>query len=75
MKTFKKWRTEIAKVGFVDWFWFVVYLKRNEFHPRLNMNYSGLSSVDEVHGRLVNLTKSRNRAHRIDLELSNIPSK
>jgi hypothetical protein len=34
-----KWYKEINLIGIKDWLWFVIYLRRNEFSPKLNMFY------------------------------------
>ena len=53
---------EIAKVGIRDWCWFVILLRRNEFHKRLDLiNY--YPDMDR-------LCRDRNRAHRIDNALA-----
>ena len=49
---------EIKAVGFIDWWWFVVYLKRDEFSNKLDLN--------RYYPNLVKLNKDRARAHRID---------
>ncbi len=61
----KIWR-EIQCVGLIHWLWFVFYIKRNEFHPRLNQ-YDPLNPVDVIW-----ITAKRNRAHLIDEKLSEI---
>jgi hypothetical protein len=45
---------EIKAVGIRDWLWFVIYMRRDEFHRRLD-------------GR--NTMAKRNRAHRVDMKL------
>lgn len=30
-----KWWREIKKIGFGEWWWFVVKMKRNEFNPKI----------------------------------------
>lgn len=59
-----KWFREIRKVGVIDWLWFVVYLKRNEFSVKLDMW--------EYYPDLQSLTKARMRAHNIDMALQDI---
>ena len=61
---------EIWKVGLVDWLWFVIYLGRNEFSHRLCL-LRYVKSPGDSDG-LTRLIRDRDRAHRIDLELSNI---
>lgn len=52
---------EIRMVGLKNWIWFVVWLHRNEFHPRLDLrNY---------YPDLKRLERDRRRAHEIDLAL------
>ncbi len=63
-----KWINEIKKVGFKDWFWFVFRLGRCEFHPSLNPNYQHTMTYDQVK----KLMEARDRAHNIDLKLSEI---
>lgn len=58
-----KWIAEIKAVGFNDWFWFVLRLKRNEFHPSLSKSPEGINDMMD----------RRQRAHRIDDILSNLP--
>jgi hypothetical protein len=60
-----KWIKEIKKVGFLDWCWFVLYLRRNEFHPSLDR-------IKIVNDRYLveERQQRRQRAHRIDLLLS-----
>jgi hypothetical protein len=62
----KKWFREILAVGIKDWFWFVVLLRRNEFHRRLDRDY--------FNGSAVELIRARQRAHDIDNKLSEIVS-
>ncbi len=63
-KMLRKWIKEIQLVGIKDWFWFVVLLKRNEFHQKLDvLNYP---LTDEG---FIMCARDRDRAHRIDLLL------
>lgn len=58
----KKWWKEIKKVGFYDWCWFVVYLRRDEFSKKLNYK--------KYYPDIERLCRDRDRAHRIDDELN-----
>ena len=60
-----KWFREIRVVGFQDWFWFVCILRRNEFSGRLDA-YRYIGKPRE------NIFRDRERAHRIDVTLSDI---
>lgn len=60
-----KWIKEVKKVGFLDWCWFVLYLRRNEFHPSLDR----IKIVDDRY-LIEERQQRRQRAHRIDLLLS-----
>lgn len=53
----------MRKVGIVDWLWFVVWLRRDEFHRRLDLTVDNYRNPEQ-------LVYKRNRAHRIDMELS-----
>jgi hypothetical protein len=55
-----KWLREIYCVGFKDWCWFVIYLRRNEFSRKLD--------VDCMSRRM----ELRMRAHAIDILLEDI---
>ena len=57
----KKWIKEIRAVGFIDWFWFVVWLKRDEFNIKL--------SVFRYYPNMIRLNRDRKRAHEIDIKL------
>lgn len=57
---------EIKAVGLRDWLWFVVRLRRNEFHPSLNRwRYDGRKGAEDI-------ARRRERAHRIDLALADV---
>ena len=56
-----KWLREIRKVGLRDWLWFVVWLHRNEFSPKLG--------IERYWGRMYECIRDRDRAHRLDHEL------
>ena len=59
-----KFFREIRKVGLRDWLWFVVFMRRDEFHPRLNrINYPRGREGSRC-------VRDRDRAHRIDKALS-----
>ena len=60
-----KWYREIQKVGLVDWVWFVVWMQRDEFHRRLDLTVDNYRKPEQ-------LTYQRNRAHRIDMAISEI---
>lgn len=59
-----RWITEIRAVGIIDWVWFVFWLGRDEFNPKLDLWYNFHSgvTVDKMY-------KDRKRAHRIDMAL------
>jgi hypothetical protein len=65
-----KWLREIRKVGFVDWLWFVFILKRDEFSPKLDMLKYVKNSSDKI--GMAELVRDRDRAHKIDLALSEL---
>jgi len=62
MKAFK----EIRAVGFRDWLWFVVYLRRDIFSYRLSVSYVGSTQ------RLNELVARRDRAKRIEEKLNSV---
>lgn len=71
----KKWWKEIQTVGFKDWWWFVVTIKRDEFHENLrycvlHRKYSKRFPTFTEISKMV--AKERERAHEIDLKLSNL---
>lgn len=71
----RKWWQEIRAVGLRDWWWFVVYLKRDEFHE--NLRYCVLHRKYSKRGRTVLetgvlISKVRERAHELDIKLSKI---
>lgn len=51
------WLHEIRLVGLLDWVWFVVWLRRNEFSNRL--------CLSRYYPDLDRLLRDRNRAHAI----------
>lgn len=60
----RKWWREIMAVGLKDWLWFVVRLRRNEFHRSLDMRPKDLDDG------FSNLMQRRQRAHDIDIKLT-----
>lgn len=60
-----RWFKEISTVGICDWFWFVLYLRRNEFSPKLDL-------FRYYPDKMNKLVVDRNRAHKIDMEFSAI---
>ena len=57
-----KFIKEIKTVGLWNWLWFVFYLRRNEFSPKLER--AGVVNLDTLY--------KRRRAHNIDLQLSHL---
>lgn len=68
LKIFK----EIKAVGLSDWLWFVVRLRRNEFHKSLDLNVDLKLTGLELSQHYNKLGKKRELAHSIDLKLSDI---
>ena len=62
-----KWIKEIQVIGVKDWLWWVVRLRRNEFHPSLDK----LSTKGTFSYRIYREGKRR-RAHDIEEKLSSI---
>jgi len=60
MKRFR----EIRAVGLLDWLWFVVWLKRNEFSRKLDMSFNG--RIPNYH------SGQRKRAHKIDMAIEDV---
>jgi hypothetical protein len=59
----KAWE-EMKKVGFSDWYWFNFVIKRNEFHPSLELrNYTW------KYRGFAKCIKDRDRAYRLGEEL------
>ncbi len=56
-----KWLREIRKVGLRDWLWFVVWLRRNEFSRKLDLN--------RYYPDMARLVRDRSRAHRLDMDI------
>ena len=60
----------IRKVGIKDWWWFVIYLKGDEFSNKLDqINYLKKQEID-----FPSLLNDRVRAHRLDMEYTNVKS-
>ncbi len=68
-----KWFREIKSVGLRDWFWFVIRLRRNEFHRSLDIDKWFDKTKPHVYDS-IGLMRARNRAHNIDNKLSEIVS-
>lgn len=64
LRRVRGWWRELRTVGLRDWCWFVVVLRRDEFHPRLQ----ALNYPRDFAGQLA-CVRDRSRAHRIDLAL------
>ena len=62
----RKWIKEIKKVGFRDWVWFVVYLRRDESSDKLD-----IGNYYPAHGWEQKLLHDRSRAHHIEFEIRN----
>ena len=58
----RRWILEIKKVGFKNWYWFVVILKRDEFHK----------SLSQITSNRIEVVKKRKLAHYIDNELERL---
>jgi len=56
---------EINAIGIKDWIWFVIYLKRDEFSPKLEIDHY-------YPDKLSFLIKDRNKAHKLDMQLQDI---
>lgn len=59
----KNWLCEIRKVGIWDWLWFVVWLGRNEFSPKLDLERYYPHDLDQM-------VKDRDKACKLDEQLS-----
>jgi hypothetical protein len=69
-----KYFKEMRLVGFRNWVWFVVFLKRDEFHPSLGYAVTlgkERLTVHEFKQRTIQLVKKRNLAHQLDQALEN----
>jgi hypothetical protein len=60
---------EIRTVGFIDWFWFVIYLRRDDCSDKLDI-YKYYDRYG--HNYLDPLMHDRDKAHRIDIKLRDI---
>ena len=71
IKKFKMLIEEIRTVGFKNWFWFVIVLKRNEFSKRLSLSsYYFKYKRKEYEDVMMKIIYDRKRAHDIDFALS-----
>lgn len=69
--TLWKWYKEIKAVGWKDWRWFVIYLKRDEFSPKLSVeNY--WRGYDLHHLIFHDLRIAKEKAHRISITLEDV---
>lgn len=57
-----KWIKEVKSIGLKDWLWFVVYLRRDEFSRKLDLN--------RYYPDMDRLNRDRKRAHDIDGKLN-----
>ena len=62
-----KWIREIKEVGFRDWCWFVIRLRRNEFHKSLD-----LWVCKNQYPSFNKMNKLRKRAHYIEMKLQEV---
>jgi hypothetical protein len=72
---------EIKSVGFINWFWFVFILKRNEFHRSLDSRIRR-ETIITIRGLRVEIKNQwyqsfpkdgkRSLAHKIDDKISNL---
>ena len=65
---------EIKSIGIIDWIWFVIKLKRNEFSPQLNL-IKFFHNTEFNEKEFEKIYMLRNKAHRIDMEFVEIESK
>lgn len=64
-----RWIKEIQEIGFIDWLWFVVYLRRDDCSDKLDiMKYYDLYG-DQY---LKPLMEDRDKAHRLDIKLRDL---
>jgi len=57
----EKWQT------FMDWCWWTFVIRRNEFHPRLNLDMKKVMNENEDFSKeLTRISKLRERAHKLD---------
>ena len=59
LKKFKQYKREISLVGIIDWVWFVLWMRRDEFSDRLDI-------LHYYPGKMWELERDRRRAHEID---------
>lgn len=54
-----------------DWCWFYIWIRGNEFHPKLNLNYDKcLISYKKTQKEYQRITKQRDRAHQLDIKFN-----
>lgn len=72
MKLLKKWLAEIAFLGFSDWWFWVVVLRRNEFNPKLTIYnvYKGVRGAFRLKRTMCYVVSARRRAHEIEDRMS-----
>lgn len=66
---------EIRKIGLKNWIFFVIYLKRDEFSPKLYLNYylpERCKTPQDFHEGMERYNNAIKRAHKIEAELSEI---
>lgn len=49
-----------------DWYWFLVKIKANEFHPSLNLNHSNYMKSPQK--ETIRVTREREKAHYMDMK-------
>jgi len=59
-----KWLREIRAVGILNWLWFVVYLKRDDCSPKLD--------IMRYYPNMDRLNRDRRMAHDIDNSLNSL---
>lgn len=70
IKKLKYFIYEIKTIGFIDWLWFVIFLKRDEFNPKLSLSsYYFKYTRDKYDNIVLRCINSRKRAHDIDCAL------
>ena len=70
VKYFNTIYKEIRAVGIKDWLWFVIYLRRNEFSPKLSLGiyWKKYGSTNYTN----NILKDRELSHEIDIKLEDV---
>ena len=58
------WLREVKTVGILNWLWFVVYLKRDDCSPKLD--------IMRYYPDMDSLNRDRRLAHNIDCALSDL---